>query len=82
MEDRRNRTFRNACFAVNAFFRVNEKNRFTFIEAFDWTHNNAVCVFAVEARLGNDMSHRTPFHASSTGDPFIKIELIGDTFRK
>ena len=79
MEDRRNRAFRNARFAVNAFFRMNEKNRFTFVEAFDRTYDNAVCVFAVEARLSNDMSHGTPFHARLTGDPFIKIELIRDT---
>ena len=81
MEDGRNRTFRNARLAVDAFFRMNEQNRFTFVEAFDRTDNNAVCVFAVEARLSNDMSHGTPFHARSSGDPFIKIELIGDTFR-
>lgn len=82
MEDRCNGTFRNARFAVNAFFRMNEKNRFTFVEAFDWTYNNAVCVFAVEARLSNDMSHGTPFHARSSGDPFIKIEVIEDTLSK
>jgi hypothetical protein len=80
VEDRRNRTFWNARFTVNAFFRMNEKNRFTFIEAFHWTYNNAVCVFAVEARLSNDMSHGTPFHARSSGDPFIEIELIKDTY--
>jgi len=79
MEDRRNRTFRNARFAVNAFFRMNEKNRFAFVEAFDRTYNNAVCVFAVEARLSNDMSHGAPFHARLTGDPFIEIELTKDT---
>ena len=79
MEDRRNRAFWNARFAVNAFFRMNEQNRFTFVEAFDGTYNNAVSVFAVEARLSNDMSHGTPFHARFSGDPFIKIKLIKDT---
>ncbi len=81
MEDRRHWTFRDARFAVDAFFRMNEKNRFTFVEAFDRTHNNTVCIFTVEARLSNDMSHRTTFHARSSGDPFIKIELIKDTFK-
>jgi hypothetical protein len=57
VEDCSDRAFRNTGFAVNAFIRMNEKNSFTFIEAFYWTYDHAISVFAVEAWLGDDMSH-------------------------
>jgi len=57
MEDRSNWAFRNARFAVDAFIRMNEQNRFTFVKTLYWTYDHAVCVFAVEAWLGDDMSH-------------------------
>lgn len=80
MEDRRNRTFRNAGFAVNTFLRMDKENRFAFVETFNRADNNTVRVFAVEARLSNNMSHVTPFQARWSGDPFIKIEMIQDAF--
>jgi len=76
VEDRRDRTFRNAGFAVDTFLRMDKENGFTFVEAFNRADHNAVRVFAVEARLSNNMSHVTPFQASRPGDPFIKIEVI------
>lgn len=57
VEDRCDRALRNTRFAVNAFIRMNEKNGFTFVEALHWTYDHAVRVFAVEAWLGDDMSH-------------------------
>jgi hypothetical protein len=57
VEDCSDRAFRNTGFAVNAFIRMNEKNSFTFVEAFYWTYDHAISVFAVEAWLGDDMSH-------------------------
>jgi hypothetical protein len=57
MEDRRYRALRNTCFTVNAFIWMNEENSFTFVEAFYWTDDHAISVFAVEAWLGDDMSH-------------------------
>jgi len=44
-------------FAVNAFFRVNKQNCFTFVETLDRANNNAVSVLAVEAGFSNDMCH-------------------------
>ena len=80
MEDCRDRTFGNASFAVDTFLRMDKENGFTFVKAFNRANNNAVRVFAVEARLSNNMSHVTPFQARWSGDPFIKIEMIQDTF--
>jgi hypothetical protein len=57
VENRSNRALWNARFAVDAFFRMNKQNGFTFVEAFDWTDDHAVSVFAVEAWFGYDMSH-------------------------
>ncbi len=57
MEDRCDWTFRNTCFAVNAFIWMDEENSFTLIETLYWTYDHAVRVFAVEAWLGDDMSH-------------------------
>jgi len=58
MENRSDRAFWNTRFAVDAFFRIDEQNGFTFVEALDWTDDHAVSVFAVEAWFGYDMSHR------------------------
>lgn len=57
VENRSNRTLGNTCFAVNAFIRMNKQNRFTFVEAFNRTHDNAVCVLAVEAWFCHYVSH-------------------------
>ncbi len=57
VENGRNRAFRNAGFAVDAFIRVNEENRFAFVEALDRANNDAVGVLAVKAWFGDDMSH-------------------------
>ena len=79
VENRSNRTFGNTRFAVDAFLRMDKQDSFTFVEAFNRANNNAVRVFAVEARLSNNMSHLTPFQASRSGDLFIKTEMIYDT---
>jgi hypothetical protein len=34
------------------------EHRFPFVEALDGAHDDAISVFAVEARLGDDMRHR------------------------
>jgi hypothetical protein len=57
VENRSDRALRHTCFAVNAFIRMNEQDGFTFVEALHWTNDHAVSVFAVEAWLGDDMSH-------------------------
>lgn len=62
VKNRGDRALRHTGFAVNAFFRVDKEDRFTFIEAFHRTNDDAVCVLAVEARFSNNMSHeRKPF---------------------
>ena len=68
VENRRDWTLRDTRFAVDAFIRMDKQDRFPFVEAFDWTNDYAVRVFTVEARLGNDMSHTTPFQASYSGN--------------
>ena len=57
MEDRCDRAFRNASFAVDAFIWMNEKNGFAFIKTLYWTYDHAVSVFAIEAWFGDDMGH-------------------------
>ena len=57
MEDRSHRAFRNAGFAVNALVRMNEQNSFAFVEAFDWTNNHTVSVFALDTGFGNNVGH-------------------------
>ena len=57
VEDGRDWTLRNTRLAVNAFIRVNEQNRFTFIKTLYWTYDHAVSVFAVKAWFGDNMSH-------------------------
>ena len=55
--DRFRRTFRLADAAVNAFVRVNDQHILPFVEAIDRAYDHAVGIFAVEAGLGDDMSH-------------------------
>jgi hypothetical protein len=57
MEDRRDRALRDARFTVDALIRMNKQDRFTLVETLYWTYDHAVCVFAVKAWLGDDMSH-------------------------
>jgi hypothetical protein len=57
VEDRSDRAFRNARFTVDALIRMDEEDRFTFVETLYWTNDYTICVFAVEAWLGDDMSH-------------------------
>lgn len=83
MEDRSHRTFRNASFAVNALVRMNEQDSFAFVEAFDWTNNHTVSVFAVKTRFGHNVSHFTTFRARQTGknnnseDPEAGLQIFG-----
>ena len=70
MEDGLNRAFGDACFAVDAFIRVDVKNLVTFVETLDGTNDDAVGVLASKARLGNYMSHRNQISYSSVdADP-------------
>ena len=73
VEDGRNRAFRNAGFTIDAFIRVDEQDCFAFVKALHWTNDYAVCVFTVEARLSDDMSHVTPFPARSSGCVFRSL---------
>ena len=57
VEDRLDRAFGNARFAVDAFFGVNVDHRFTFIEAFDGADDDAVRVFTSKTRLGDNVGH-------------------------
>jgi hypothetical protein len=83
MEDRSHRTFRNASFAVNALVRMNEQDSFAFVEAFDWTNNHTVSVFAIKTRFGHNVSHFTTFRARQTGknnnseDPEGGLQIFG-----
>jgi hypothetical protein len=36
---------------------MDEEDRFTFVETLYWANDHTICVFAVEAWLGDDMSH-------------------------
>ena len=67
MEDGRHWALWNAGFAIDAFVRVNEKDCFPFIKTFNWTYDHAVCVFAVEARFSDDMSHWVAFLTRGSG---------------
>lgn len=57
VEDRRNRTFRDTCFAVDAFVWVNVEDLLSFVETFNRANDHAIGVFAVKARFGNDVCH-------------------------
>ena len=71
MEDRLDRTFGDAGFAVDAFIGMNVDHRFAFVEAFDRANNHAVGVFTVETRFGNDMSHHIPPSVNPQNGPLI-----------
>jgi hypothetical protein len=73
VENRSHWTFGNTSLTVDAFVWMDKQNGFTFVEAFHGTDNNAVRVFAVEARFSNNMSHGTPFQARKTGNPFFEV---------
>lgn len=57
MEDRFDRAFWNACFAVDAFVWMDVKHRVGFVEALDWADDDAVGVFAIVAGFGDDVRH-------------------------
>jgi hypothetical protein len=59
MENRFHRTFRNACFAVNAFIRVDIEHLLAFVEALHWANHDAVGVLARKTRLTNNVGHTT-----------------------
>ena len=51
VEDRFDRAFRHARFAVDAFVRMDVQNLLPFVEAFDRANHDAIGVLAAEARL-------------------------------
>src|SRR5262249_39377904 len=57
VEDRLDRALRDARLAVDALLGVDVEHLRPFIEAIDRADDHAVGVFAVEARLGNDVGH-------------------------
>ena len=57
MENGFDRAFGYAGLAIDAFIRVDEQQLLALVKAFDGTYYNAVCVFAVEARFSNHVSH-------------------------
>jgi hypothetical protein len=69
MEDRIYRTLGDTRFAINAFVRVDVEQLLALVEAFDGADDNAVGIFAIEARLTDDMGHETgtPFAAGKPG---------------
>ena len=56
-ENRLNRAFRDACFAVNALIRVDIEHFLAFVEAFYGADHNAIGVFAAETGLSNYVGH-------------------------
>jgi len=61
VEDGLDGAFRDAGFAVNALVGMNVQHRLPLVETFYGAHHNAVGVFAIEARLSNDVGHSGPF---------------------
>jgi len=57
VEDRLDGALGDTRLAVDAFFGVDVEHLGPLIEAIDGAHDHAVGVFAVEARLGNNVSH-------------------------
>jgi hypothetical protein len=51
------RTLWNARLTVDAFVWMNVNHLVAFIKTFNWADYNAVCVFAGEAGLSDDMRH-------------------------
>tara|TARA_B100000809_G_scaffold62817_1_gene59555 strand:- start:3765 stop:4118 length:354 start_codon:yes stop_codon:yes gene_type:complete len=60
MEDGFDWTLGNACFAVNAFVRVDVKYFVTLVEAFHGADYHAIGVFAAKTGLGNHVRHLRP----------------------
>jgi len=56
-EDRFDWAFRYACFAVNAFVRMDVKNFVAFVKTLYRTDNNTISVFATETGLANYVGH-------------------------
>ena len=57
MEDRFDRAFRHAGFAIDAFIGMNVEHLLPFVKAFHRAHHNAIGVFTGKARLANYVSH-------------------------
>jgi hypothetical protein len=49
----------NAGFAIDALIGMDVEHLLAFVEAFDRANHHAICVFAAEARLNDNVSHRT-----------------------
>ena len=56
-EDGVGRTLGNAQGAVDALLRVNREEVGALVKAIDRTHYDAICVFALDAIVGDDVSH-------------------------
>ena len=52
-----NRAFRDAGFAVNAFFRMNIKHLFALVKALNGADHDTIGISATYARLGNNVGH-------------------------
>jgi hypothetical protein len=57
VEDRLDRALRNTGLAVDALIRMDIEHLCPFIEAIDRADNDTIGVLAVEARLGDNVSH-------------------------
>jgi hypothetical protein len=58
---------------------VNDEHVLAFIEAVDWTDLDAVHVFALDAVVGDDVSHRVSFSPGAALLPALcpyKIDFI------
>ncbi len=58
VENRGRRTFWDACFAIDAFFRMNKKHRFAFVETFYGANGHTIGVLAVETGFCHHVCHR------------------------
>jgi hypothetical protein len=67
VEDGLYRTLRNACFTIDAFFRVDVKDRWAFVKALDRANDDTICVFAVEARFSDDVCHQVSLSVNLSG---------------
>jgi hypothetical protein len=57
VENRFDRAFRHASFAIDALIGVDVEHRVAFVKALDWANDNAIGVAATITRLGDNMSH-------------------------
>lgn len=57
VEDRFNRAFSYASFAVDALIWVDVEHLVPFVKALDWAYDNAVGIAAANAGLSDDVSH-------------------------